>query len=111
MRPWMSIQDTLGISAVWMDGRREEVLSRGLEDPLACHQIPPQTTVLASTAVRSVGLCSLLSGESWPKLFFSVLQPQAAYIKKKKNCWNESWNSGKFPEVSIKSCLRKQTLK
>lgn len=92
----MSIQDTLGITAVWMDGRREEVLSKGLEDPMACHQLPPQITVLASTAVRSVGLCSLLSGESWPKLFFSVLQPQAAYIQKKKNWWNESLLSRSF---------------
>lgn len=90
----MSIQDTLGISAIWKDGSREEVLSRGLEDPMACHQIPPQITVLASTAVRSVGLCSLLSGESWPKLLFSVLQPQAAYIQ--KNWWNESLVSRSF---------------
>lgn len=105
----MSIQDTLGITAVWMDGRREEVLSKGLEDPMACHQLPPQITVLASTAVRSVGLCSLLSGESWPKLFFSVLQPQAAYIKKKKKKFGGM--KAYFPEVSTKSCLRKQTLK
>lgn len=79
----MSIQDTLGISAIWMDESREEVLSRGLEDPMACHQIPPQITVLASTAVRSVGLRSLLSGESWTKLFFSVLTaPGSLYSKK-----------------------------